>query len=290
MSDSKLIKAGLMFRWLNTAGFELILSSGKHLLVDPWLDEAMNYPIPLEQIERADYIVLSHIHFDHAQSVGRILNIFPHAKLFVGDLSADPLCEWQNINADAVHRMRDHEKFRFDDVTIEAVAGRHTQAKNGNYRNSKAMRNEDGSLNLNLWYGTLEMMNYRITTSDGMTVMVWGGMTTEEQIYRMEEYHNNDIAFMQVSPKQDFEMYSKLVQALNPKVLIPHHYDIWDELFKQHPEMLASIPLPKELINEQYVLGIIKDNVEKQCPNTTFLILEHHKWYRLGLSCVKQQE
>lgn len=35
---------GIKFRWLNNAGFEIELSSGKHLLVDPWLDEARSIP------------------------------------------------------------------------------------------------------------------------------------------------------------------------------------------------------------------------------------------------------
>ena len=51
---------GMKFRWLNNAGFEMELSSGKHLLVDPWLDEAQVYPISINEIERADYVLLTH--------------------------------------------------------------------------------------------------------------------------------------------------------------------------------------------------------------------------------------
>lgn len=42
---------GMKFRWLNNAGFEMELSSGKHLLVDPWLDEAQVYPISINEFE-----------------------------------------------------------------------------------------------------------------------------------------------------------------------------------------------------------------------------------------------
>ncbi len=68
---------GMKFRWLNNAGFEMELSSGKHLLVDPWLDEAQIYPISIDEIERADYVLLTHTHDDHSDSIGRIQKRFP---------------------------------------------------------------------------------------------------------------------------------------------------------------------------------------------------------------------
>ena len=46
---------GMKFRWLNNAGFEMELSSGKHLLVDPWLDEAQVYPISIKRADRKWY-------------------------------------------------------------------------------------------------------------------------------------------------------------------------------------------------------------------------------------------
>lgn len=58
---------GMKFRWLNNAGFEMELSSGKHLLVDPWLDEAQVYPISINEIERADYVLLTHTHVPFRQ-------------------------------------------------------------------------------------------------------------------------------------------------------------------------------------------------------------------------------
>ena len=70
-----------------------------------------------------------------------------------------------------------------------------------------------------MWYGSLEMYNFRITDVNGYRAVVWGGMTTEEQIHRMEKYSGNEIAFMHVSPKQDHQMFARLVQAINPKQL-----------------------------------------------------------------------
>ena len=72
---------GMKFRWLNNAGFEMELSSGKHLLVDPWLDEAQIYPISIDEIERADYVLLIHMTIIQTASDG--FRSASHRQLFL---------------------------------------------------------------------------------------------------------------------------------------------------------------------------------------------------------------
>ena len=239
----------MKFRWLNNAGFEVELSSGKHLLVDPWLDEAQIYPISIDEIERADYVLLTHTHDDHSDSIGRIQKRFPQAAIFVGDLSAEALCKEYGLNVERLFRIRGGEEYEFDDVKIEVIAARHTESKSGNYWDKGYCIQKDGSRRETMWYGSLEMYNFRITDANGYRAVVWGGMTTEEQIHRMEKYNGNEIAFMHVSPKQDHQMFARLVQAINPKVVIPHHYDIWETLFAAKPELLADMKLPEGKTN-----------------------------------------
>ena len=68
---------GMKFRWLNNAGFEMELSSGKHLLVDPWLDEAQIYPISIDEIERADYVLRHRFLQGIWQGADRVLSVCP---------------------------------------------------------------------------------------------------------------------------------------------------------------------------------------------------------------------
>lgn len=279
-------RSGISLRWLNNAGFEMVLPGGAHLLVDPWLDQADIYPVPVKSIERVDYVLLTHVHFDHADSIGDIQKYFPDARILVGDLSATPLCNLKHLNVEKIYRVRGGESYEFSDVTIEVISARHTESKRGGYYMEGSNRTADGKLDSAMWYGSLEMFNYRITASDGSTMVVWGGMTTDEQINRMRHFRNNDIAVMHVSPKQNTEMFTELVNAINPKVVIPHHYDLWDVMFEKHPEMLKDSPLPPEKMNQNYILGMIKKSIEACCPHASFFIPEHHKWYRFGLSSV----
>lgn len=279
----EMFRSGITLRWLNNAGFEIILPDGAHLLVDPWLDEAQIYPYPLDKVERADYVLLTHTHYDHAQSIGRIQKKFPKAAIFVGDLAAEELCREYDLNVERLFRVRSGEVFEFNDVKIEAIAARHTESKGGNYWDRGYCIQPDGTRKAIEFYGSLEMLNYRITAEDGTRVVIWGGMTTEEQIHRMARYGVNDIAIMHVSPKQDHEMFAQLVKAIRPKVVIPHHYDIWDTLFAARPDILQGLQLPPDRLNAESVLKMIQENIEKTCRDVRFFIPEHHKWYRFGL-------
>ena len=280
----KTFRSGFSLRWLNTAGFEMILPGGAHLLVDPWLDSSEIYPFPLAKIERADYVLLTHAHFDHAASLGEIQKKFPTARMLIGDLSAEALAKEYHLNLARIFRVRGGECYEFDDVRIDAISARHTEGAQGSYWMEGSNLKPGGVPDDTMWYGTLEMYNYRITAADGSHIVVWGGMTTDEQINRMRHYSGNDVAVMHVSPKQDYGMFASLVKAINPKVVIPHHYDIWDVLFKAHPETLKDMPLPREQITADRILGLIAASVEKECPYTSFFVPEHHKWYDFGFS------
>lgn len=284
-----LFRSGLKLRWLNNAGFEVELPGGKHLFVDPWLDTAEIWPVPLDALERMDYVLLTHTHFDHADSLGSIQKKFPDVKIFMGDLACDAMCRAYHLNVEKVYRMRGGECYQFDDVKIEAITARHTESRRGNYADSKDNLYADGTSNLPMWFGWMEMLNYRITAADGSTMVIWGGMTSEEQCHRMSTYRNNDIAVMHVSPKQDPWMFGRLVNSIGAKVVIPHHYDLWETMFAAHPEMLKDSPLPPDRMNEKYILGMIRESLEFECPYASFCILEHHKWYRFGLAMAESE-
>lgn len=276
--DNVNMVGGIEFRWLNNAGFEIILPSGKHVLVDPWLDSAAMFPLSVDtDIERADYIVLSHIHSDHAADVKRIQDKFPNVNIIVGALSAEPLAKWQKLNINRFYLAYPGEKFKFDDVSFDVYPSRHTEGARGTY-----LKQENNGITGSQSYGSLEMLNFLITASDGTKVMVWGGMTSEDQIYALKGT-NPDIAVMHVSPKQDFAMFGRLVASMNAKVVVPHHYDIWESLFKNNPDAIKDAPLPPEQVTVENILGLFRKSLAEGSPQTYFFIPVHHKWYHFGL-------
>lgn len=53
---------GIRLRWLNTAGFEIEMSNGKHILLDPFLNADIQgipcWPISVDEIQRCDYGIM----------------------------------------------------------------------------------------------------------------------------------------------------------------------------------------------------------------------------------------
>lgn len=290
--DAEFLKNGVRLRWLNTAGFEIVMSNGKHILADPFLDGVVNgitcHPISIDEIEQCDYLLLSHIHFDHAQNVGQIQRKFPGLNLFVPELSADPLCQWQDVNCARLYRAHSGETYQFDDVTIQCFAGRHTESPRGYYRNSKAFTAKNGNFDQPLWFGNLELVNYLITTNDGTKILIWAGMTSPDQKHRFAGLKPN-ISLMHVSPKQDFGEFADLTEAIGMQVIIPHHYDFTEKLFEAMPDALNDM---SEENREKFVVDgkfsfprymkALEAACQKKNPSTALLMLEHHKWYRFG--------
>lgn len=51
--------------WLGHAGFILTSPEGKVIVIDPWIVENPLCPVKLEEITKADIVLVSHDHFDH---------------------------------------------------------------------------------------------------------------------------------------------------------------------------------------------------------------------------------
>ena len=63
-------------RWLGHSFIEFTTGDGKVVLFDPWTKDDGNpgCPVGTDDIEKADLVLLSHDHFDHAGSAVAICN------------------------------------------------------------------------------------------------------------------------------------------------------------------------------------------------------------------------
>ena len=52
-------------RFFGVAAYELVDDHGRHILVDPFLDENPGSPVKSHELDRVDLIVVSHAGFDH---------------------------------------------------------------------------------------------------------------------------------------------------------------------------------------------------------------------------------
>ena len=66
----------LSLRWLHCAGYEIRLPCGKTIVTDPFLTTQDFGGFTWENIEGADYILVTHTHGDHTSDVGNLVEKF----------------------------------------------------------------------------------------------------------------------------------------------------------------------------------------------------------------------
>ena len=57
--------AKTIIQWLGHSSFRITSPAGKIILIDPWVEGNPSAPVGLEEIDRADIILVTHDHFDH---------------------------------------------------------------------------------------------------------------------------------------------------------------------------------------------------------------------------------
>lgn len=61
-------------RWLSHSFFRVETSKGKVIFIDPWITNNPLCPVKLEDINKADLVLVTHDHFDHSANVADIAN------------------------------------------------------------------------------------------------------------------------------------------------------------------------------------------------------------------------
>lgn len=59
-------------RFLGVAAYHLVTDDGRHILMDPFIDENPGAPIRSDELERVDLIIVSHAPFDHLGDTEKI--------------------------------------------------------------------------------------------------------------------------------------------------------------------------------------------------------------------------
>ena len=114
---------GVKFRYINGQCYEFILPSGKHLLLDPYISD-QTLPgfreFKIDEIERCDYVLLTHSHWDHTSDLGNVCNRFD-SKLFCGAPVAAELSEYFKIKPGRIYPFENMDVYETEDFTLSLI-------------------------------------------------------------------------------------------------------------------------------------------------------------------------
>lgn len=223
---------GIQVRYINYACYEIVLPNGKEIVIDPCIGfEGENVNFKREDYRGADYILLSHTHYDHTMDVGYLAKRF-QSKVIVGALSCSSLMEFYDINFDQIYPVYPREKFEFEDFTLEVFRGKHTFMKNEhNYMKERLVHPwtefpEDHKM-ADI-YGSFEYIDYLITTKENIRIFINGGGPTSfyySNIFQTMKDHAPNIVFRQLTSKYTPEECAKIATQFHCQLLLPLHQD-----------------------------------------------------------------
>lgn len=244
---------GSIFQWLGTAGFR-IACEDKVILIDPYLTRNERArPVqdlaPADMAD-ADYIFLSHGHFDHLADIPVIMKV-AEADIYCSSVSADTLVD-AGVPAGSIHRLSGG-----DSVTLEGFSVSVTECEHIRFDLKLIVKTvprilKEGRDLLPLTRGMPAgpVLNHFFDFGD-TTVLHLGSLgLTPEQVTSLGVPSPDILLIPLQGHSRICRMAAELVAVLRPRVVIPEHHD---DFFPPISRMIDIEPfrlLLKELLPE----------------------------------------
>jgi L-ascorbate metabolism protein UlaG (beta-lactamase superfamily) len=283
---------GVRFRWLGYVCFEFVLSSGKVLVVDPYIDYSPTAPIKCSEVTGADYIALTHGHYDHITDVGYLLNKF-HSKVICSREIAEPLSRVFNIDLGDLVRVSAGDKVDFSDLRIEVKRGQHInllplvrqayarilgKEADSSWSFKEIQKEIETALNLVQKPETAEMLerldragvtggeqlNFLFQTEDNLRLFFYSSGPDDHLRPVAAEAHPQ-VVFIQLGGT-DLEKMAEMAAISGAGLVIPTHHDgNGAESSHRLAEKFADLLAKK--------------------TKAQFVDIEHGKWYEIATHC-----
>ncbi len=243
------------FRWLGVVSFEITVGD-VHILVDPFITDNPHTELTVGDIEKCDYILVSHGHYDHVQDIPALVKKF-QPKILTGVLTAPLLAGWSDSNPSYVYGMNPGLVLDFGDFSVEARFGKHTDQGRFYHDIKERIDNnvfvrEDGT---EAYRKLNEIGNYEFTNfiirAFGKTIVTFGNNVRPEQLSQFRDLAP-DLALLQLT-KEGPEAVMCFAENMKVKLVVPHHMD----LKQTREEYLPRVEKLQELGKEKGI-GVIE--------------------------------
>lgn len=235
IQETRLLPDQLALFYLGQVGY-IVKFREKYILIDGYLSDYVDrncaselvpwkrrYPAPMsaEELDFIDYVFCTHSHYDHADpdTLRAIAKVNPHATYYVSNAIRETLLSYGLPAQSVIGLSCDTPTALCDFISVTAIPAAHEEL------------HENAS-------GDYEEVGFRFHF-DGITLYHAGDGCPYDGL--IERLMNTDILLLPVNGKDYFRRYvsdiignfdsreaSLLAKAVNAKLLIPTHFDLYD--------------------------------------------------------------
>ncbi|MCI8743981.1 MAG: MBL fold metallo-hydrolase [Lachnospiraceae bacterium] len=254
---------------------EIILPNGKTILVDPYFPETLPQDCQKECICGADYILLTHSHFDHDAEVEYFVKKY-NAKVFCGFMSAMAVLEYHHVPFDNMIPVFPGHTYHMDGFTVEVSQAKHNEMQGKTYDPdmdlAPILGGRPGHHQCDV-LGSIESTDYRIVTDTGFSIAFVSGIHLwEDRIIECQEQKSNVVirqATMREGGKQvSPEKLAQLFTQYKSQIVVPFHNENVER-------RLVGITI-------QEYFSQVDTYIQKLAPGCQVKYLETGKWYSMG--------
>jgi L-ascorbate metabolism protein UlaG (beta-lactamase superfamily) len=207
--------------WLGHGTFLILLPSGEHILMDPWIEGNPKYPAGYS-IPKIDLMLITHGHFDH------IHDAVPLAKKHSPQVCAIyETCHW--LESKGVENLNPMNKGGTQKIGSVRITMTHAIHSCGILDDGKII------------YGG-EAAGYVLRFDDQRTVYFAGDTNVFTDMQLIEQLYHPELVFLPIGDLYTMSPVegAAAVRLLKPKTVIPMHFGTFPAL-AGHPDQLREL-------------------------------------------------
>ncbi len=282
----------IKLRPFNIGGaFELVLPNGKVILIDPcftYYNADGSYTGEFEggytrdDVTGADYILLSHSHWDHDINVGYFVEKF-NSKVFCSIFSAEAVLKYHNIPYDNLFPVYPNARYTLDDFMLETFQCKHNPMMGRRYEENCGIANKIGVYDHSRCdqLGNMDSLDFLITTNNNFSILMASGQVIWNDLFDVCKEKHPNVLLRQAGVRKDdrqvpAEKLAELLLNYHAQIIIPFHHEVM--IRKSGKEWVESY------------FKDVSDFIRRSDPGAAFIDPIAWKWYDIGIDVAIKPE